>query len=99
MAYRLIYTKSAERDLEEIVRYIAHDNASAAQGVGLELVELAETLTGLPHRGVLLRGRIGVRKIVHAPYVLLYRVDEVRRIVRVQRFWHAKRDPKSLTLD
>jgi hypothetical protein len=30
------------------------------------------------------------------PYLVLYRVDQVRHVVSVQRFWHAKRDPKSL---
>lgn len=42
------------------------------------------------------RDRVGVRKIIHAPYVVLYRVDETRRMVRVQRFWHARRDPQTL---
>lgn len=96
MVYRLIYTKPAARDLEEIVRHIAADNPSAAHRMGLKLVELAESLTRLPYRGAPLRDRAGVRKIVHAPYILLYRVDENRRMVRILRFWHAKRDPNSL---
>jgi len=96
MDYRLIYTKPAERDLERIVRYIAPDNPRAAEKIGLELVELAESLTQMPHRGAPVRDRAGVRKVIHAPYIVLYRVDEARRMVRVQRFWHAKRDPQSL---
>jgi toxin ParE1/3/4 len=96
MGYRLIYTKPAERDLEKIVRYIAPDNPRAAEKLGLELVELAESLTQMPHRGAPVRDRVGVRKIIHPPYILLYRVDEARRMVRVQRFWHAKRDPQTL---
>jgi addiction module RelE/StbE family toxin len=96
MDYRLIYTKLAERDLEEIVRYIAQDSARAAEQVGLELVELAESLTTLPHRGAPVHRRPGVRKMIHPPYIVFYRVDETQRIVRVQRFWHAKRDPQSL---
>lgn len=51
MDYRLIYTKPAEQDLEKIVRYVALDNPRAAERVGLELVELAESLTQMPHRG------------------------------------------------
>lgn len=31
MDYRLIYTKPAERDLEEIVRHIAQDNVHGAK--------------------------------------------------------------------
>jgi toxin ParE1/3/4 len=96
MDYRLIYTKPAARDLEEIVRYIAQDNPRAAEKVGLILVTLAESLTQMPYRGSRVRDRGGVYKVVSPPYVVLYRVDEDRRMVRIQRFWHARRDPKSL---
>jgi plasmid stabilization system protein ParE len=96
MAYRLIYTKPAERDLAGIVSYIARDNPRAAESVGLELVELAESLTRFPYQGTAMRNRVGVRKVMRPPYVVLYRVDETRQMVRVQRFWHARRDPQSL---
>jgi plasmid stabilization system protein ParE len=96
MDYRLIYTKLAERDLEEIVRYIARDNVPAAGKVGLKLIELAESLPSFPYQGLPLRNRDGVRKVLCAPYIVFYRVDETLRIVRVQRFWHAKRDRKAM---
>ncbi len=99
MAYRLIYTKPAERDLESIVRYIAKDNPRAAETVGLELVALAESLTHLPHRGAPVRDRVGVRKVIYTPYVVLYRVEEERQMVRVQRFWHARRNPRTLSTE
>ena len=99
MAYRLIYTKPAARDLEEIVRYIAQDSPESAQRLGLALVELAESLPAFPLLGPLLHHKPGVRKLVHAPYVVLYRVDDSRQQVRIQRFWHAKRDPRSLRTD
>lgn len=96
MAYALIYTKTAERDLERIVRHIAADNQRAAEEVGLELVTLADSLVRFPYAGSPVRDRAGVRKVVRAPYVVLYRVDESLRMVRIQRFWHARRDPQSL---
>ena len=96
MAYRLIYTKPAARDLEEIVRYIAQDSPESAHATGLAMVELAESLPTFPLLGPLLRHKPGVRKLVHAPYVVLYRVDESRQQVRILRFWHAKRDPRSV---
>ena len=96
MDYTLIYTKPAAQDLEQIVRYIAQDNPRAAEKVGLALVTLAESLTAMPHRGARVRDRGGVFKVVLPPYIVLYRVDEDRRQVRIQRFWDARRDPKSL---
>ena len=99
MDYRLIYTKPAERDLEDIVRFIAQDDPRAAERVGLELIELAESLGKLPYRGVLLRSRPGVRKVLQKNYLVLYRVDDPSRMVRIQRFWHAKRDQRRLALE
>ena len=99
MDYRLIYTKPAERDLEEIVRYIARDRPQAASAFGLALVELAESLIAFPLLGSALRHRPGVRKLVHSPCVVLYRVDDARQQIRILRFWHAKRDPHSLRTD
>jgi toxin ParE1/3/4 len=96
MDYRLIYTKLAERDLEEIVRYIARDNTRAAGKIGLRLVEVAESLAQFPYQGASLRNRGGVRKMLCTPYVIFYRVDETLRTIRIQRFWHAKRDRKAL---
>lgn len=95
MGYKVIVSRPALRDLGEIARYIAGDNPLAAERVGLELIALAESLAVLPRRGGLLRARPGTRRVVHPPYLVTYRIDEAQRIVYVQRFWHAKRDPQS----
>lgn len=99
MDYRVILSKPALRDLGVIARYIAQDNPSAAERVGLELIGLAESLAAFPRRGSSLRSRPGARRLVTDPYLVLYRVDQSQRLVKVLRFWHAKRDPKSLLLD
>ena len=36
-----------------------------------------------------------MRRVVSHPYLVTYRIDETQRVVYVQRFWHAKRDPQS----
>lgn len=99
MDYRVILSKPALRDLGRIARYIAQDNPPAAERVGLELVRLAESLNVLPLRGALLRSRPGARRLVSAPYLVLYRVDESRHVVSVLRFWHAKQNPAALWLE
>lgn len=99
MDYRVILSKPSLRDLGRIARYIAPDNPSAAERVGLELVDLAESLNALPLRGAPLRSRLGVRRLVSEPYLVLYRVDEARRVVSVLRFWHANQNPAALWLE
>ena len=99
MDYRVILSKLALRDLGEIARYIAEDNPSAAERVGTELIDLAESLVVLPLRGAPLRSRPGVRRVLMPPYLVVYRVDEGTHEVRVLRFWHAKRNLAKLGLD
>ena len=99
MDYRVILSKPALCDLGEIARYIAEDNPSAAERVGTELLDLAESLAVLPLRGAPLRTRPGVRRVLVSPYLVVYRVNEGSHEVRVLRFWHAKRNPANLRLD
>lgn len=95
MDYQVILSRPALRDLGEIARYIAIDSPTAADRVGLELLRLAESLSTLPRRGGQLKARPDVRRLVHVPYLIAYRIDETRRIVYILRFWHAKRDPQT----
>ncbi len=99
MDYRVILSKPSLRDLGAIARYISHDNPSAAERVGMDLVELAESLSSFPARGPLLRSRPGARRLLSDPYLVLYRIDEVRRVVNVLRFWHAKQNHAALQLE
>ena len=99
MDYQVILSKPALRDLGEIARYIAQDgNSETAERVGHELLDLAESLAVLPRRGSLLHSRSGARRVLLAPYLVVYRVDETTHQVRVLRFWHGRRNPDELRL-
>ncbi len=43
-----------------------------------DLVGLAESLAVMPRRGGQLRARPGVRRLVHDPYLVTYRIDETQ---------------------
>ena len=95
MDYRVILSRPALRDQGEIARAIAQDNPGIAERVGLELVQMAETLSTMPRRGGALQSRPGVHRLIRNPYLITYRIDETLPVVYVLRFWHAKRDPQS----
>ena len=57
-------------DLEHIVRYIASRDPAAAGRPGTRLLDQAETLCRLPHRGGPVRRRPGVRKLVLRPWLI-----------------------------
>ena len=45
-----------------------------------------------PERGGHLKERPGARSSVVGPYLIVYRVDQAAKTVRVLRFWHGARE-------
>jgi toxin ParE1/3/4 len=99
MDFKVIYQPLALDDLEGIVRHVAEKDVQAANKLGMSLLDHAETLAQFPERGGNVRSRPGVKKLVRAPYLIFYRVDNARRCVDVLRFWHGAQNPHSLQLE
>lgn len=98
MAYTISFTLSfnddALSDLEVILDYIGADHATAAQRFGHALLNHVELLQNHPRIGIPVSGRPEVRKILHSPVRVYYRILEDRRLIEVLHFWHAARlDP------
>lgn len=80
MSYKVLLTRGAERDLEEIYAYIAeNDTQKNAEYVLDKLLEAAETLADFPERGsypkeLLSLGIREYRQTHFKPYRLIYRV-------------------------
>ena len=85
MDYKVILSPLALADLEQIVRYVAAHDAAAAQRLGTRLLDQAETLCRLPHRGGRVRARPGVMKLLLRPYLIFYRVDDATRVRGLHR--------------
>ena len=99
MDYKVVLTSRAQRDLFEIVSFIAEQHPSAAGKTGLALLETAESLTLLPYRGPPMKGWSGLRKLPHLPHhLIVYRVNEPARLVEIIRFWDGRQDPGRLQL-
>jgi len=90
--YEVIIARSAIRDLEEIHAYIARDNSAAAQAFVLKLLDEARSLVAFPERGGIIKERRGARFVMVHPYLVVYRIEEETRIVRVLRYWHGARE-------
>lgn len=60
--YAVILSDAAQTDLDNIVRYIAVDNPTAAEKLGLDLIDVAMSLETLPYRGSRVRKHPGVLK-------------------------------------
>jgi plasmid stabilization system protein ParE len=95
--WRVALSEQAEVDLERVVAFLARKNQAAAERVGLEIVEVIFSLDTLPARGNPVRTRPGLRKTVHRPYVIIYRLHEAARLVEIVRVWDGRLDPTGLT--
>jgi plasmid stabilization system protein ParE len=91
--YRLIYTQKALNDLAEIVGHIADDDAEAASRFGSSLLDHIDLLARFPRMGGVIRKRRRVRKLLHSPILVYYRVHEETHLVEVLHLRHGARKP------
>lgn len=91
MDWEVVFSARSNADLQQIVEYIARDDPSAAARFGLTLIETAESLASAPEMGPILPRKPSTRFFPVGAYLIIYRPDAVRRVVRILRFWHAAR--------
>ena len=91
-------TDEALADLEQVVSFLAQKSPTAAERIGLELVELIFSLDQLPNRGAVVRNRPALRKLAHRHCLVIYRVNDAASLVEIVRVWDSRRDPARLRL-
>jgi plasmid stabilization system protein ParE len=91
--YRLLYTQKALNDLAEILGRIAEDDAKAASRFGSSLLDHIDLLTRFPRMGGVIRKRPQVRKLLHSPILVYYRVHDDTQVVEVVHLRHGARKP------
>jgi plasmid stabilization system protein ParE len=94
--YRLLFTQRALNDLAEIIGHIAEDDDEAASRFGDALLDHVDLLTRFPRMGETIRKRSRVRKLLHSPIVVYYRIREDKGAVEVLHFRHGARKPPRL---
>jgi toxin ParE1/3/4 len=86
--YRLLYTQRALNDLAEIIGYIAEDGADTASRFGSSLLDHVDLLARFPRLGSTIRKRPRVRKLIHSPFLIYYRVDDDKRMIEILHLRH-----------
>jgi addiction module RelE/StbE family toxin len=99
---RVLWTRTARRDLDAIVAYIATDSIENALSVLDRLQERAESLTTAAERGRLVPELRSIdvhqyREIVERPWRIVYRIEPDS--VMVLAVLDGRRDLESLLLD
>jgi toxin ParE1/3/4 len=95
--FRLQYTQRALNDLADIVSYIAERDPEIASRFGNSLLDHLDLLTRFPRMGNTIAKRPRVRKLLHSPILVYYRVLEAKGLIEVLHLRHvARKPPKSL---
>ena len=99
MDYRLLYSQRSLNDLEEILGYIAEDDAEAASRFGTSLLDHVDLLSRFPRLGGVIRKRSRVRKLLHSPLLVYYRLDEDKHLIEILHIRHgARKQPSNAEL-
>ncbi len=98
--YKVILSAQSIRDLGEIVRFVAADDAPAAERFGNRLISETEALGLHPLAGRVVPefDDVLIREQIHRAYRIVYRVDGLRKVIVVSRFWHSARGAPELPL-
>jgi len=87
----ILFTEDALVDLEVILDYIREDNPDAAERFGAALLNHVELLQSFSRIGVLGPRRPGIRKLLHTPICIYYRIRENPGLIEILHFWHVAR--------
>ncbi len=92
MDFKVIFRDTFFADLENILRGIVVENATAARKMGEMMVSTAESLSFFPERYPKVRQRPSIRRfIVRKHFKVFYRIDYRARAVEILRCWDGRR--------
>lgn len=96
--YRVDLSEPAEKDLIDIVKYIASQLSAPMSAYHMmEMFEEAmESLSDSPQRCPLIAderlSQLGYRKLIVKNYIVFFSVDEKNKVVDIERILYARRD-------
>lgn len=101
-SFRVIWTKTAEDDLDSIVDFIADDCVDTALAVFNRIHERAATLYNFPNKGRVVpelhqHGIVQYRELILSPWRIMYRIDGT--MVYVTAVFDSRRNLEDLLLE
>ena len=78
MAFRVLYHEDSLADLEEIFEWSREKHPETNEQFADDLFDQIDLLQALPYIGTLVKGHPQVRRILHSPLYIYYRLDENR---------------------
>ena len=93
MDFQVLYTKSALADLEELIGRSWQEYPGTTQRFGTALLNHVDLLKTFPRLGTPAEDYPGVRRMLHSPLYIYYRVLPETKRIDILHFWHVSRRP------
>ena len=91
MANKIIITDPALADLEEVMNWSVEKHPATSERFGTALLNHIELLKTFPLLGTPVKGFPGVKRLIHSPLYIYYRVREEAETIEILHFWHRSR--------
>jgi plasmid stabilization system protein ParE len=94
MAFKILYHEDSLADLEEIFEWSRERHPATTEQFANDLFDHLDLLLAVPYIGAPIKGHPQVRRLLHSPLYVYYRLDEDRQAIEILHFWHvARKDP------
>jgi plasmid stabilization system protein ParE len=91
MAFKVLYHQDALADLEAIFGWSREKHPDTTEQFADDLFDHIELLRALPYVGTPVKGHPQLRRLLHSPLYVYYRLDENRGAIEILHFWHSSR--------
>ena len=92
MDFKILYHEDALADLEEIFEWSRDKHPETTEQFANDLFEHIELLQALPYIGAPIKEHPQLRRLLHSPLYVYYRLDENRGAIEILHFRHSSRN-------
>ena len=92
MAFKILYHEDALADLEEIFSWSREQRPETTEQFANSLFSRLDSLQAFPYIGAAVSGHPNLRRLLHSPLYVYYRVDAARGGIEILHIWHANRN-------
>jgi plasmid stabilization system protein ParE len=96
MAFKILYHEDALADLQEIFTWSRERRPETTEQFANSLFNRLDSLQAFPYIGAAVKGHPKLRRLLHSPLYVYYRVDADRGGIEILHVWHATRRPPTL---
>jgi plasmid stabilization system protein ParE len=93
VAFKLRYHEDALADLEVVFSWSRNQHPGGTERFADDLFNHLDLLAAFPYVGAPVEGEPTLRRLLHSPVFVYYRIDERREAIEILHIWHTSRRP------